>query len=185
MIRVLDLQLRGCGFNCQVDRTHSSDTKLCSLLLATVMQCFMAGKVTAGLVESCGSRLPHFRLSCLCAERLDTSIGSGPYAPMELGITFTFKSRYCHFFTSGSPRSIWIMKTSVFICCSKLFISRDNRTKTITEHCYILYIRGAQLISQIVPEIFLEEKWGATVERWGCAPSGVQGQSPWSGGQGT
>ena len=46
------------------------------------------------------------------------------------------------------------------------------------------YARGAQLISQIVPEIFLKGKWGPQWESGGCAPTVAQGQSPWSGDQG-
>jgi len=49
-----------------------------------------------------------------------------------------------------------------------------------TRSVFLPYCKGAQHISQIVPEIFLEGKRRSG----GCAPSGVQGQSPWSGGQG-
>jgi len=44
------------------------------------------------------------------------------------------------------------------------YISRMSMT-------HIRYSRGAQLISQIVPEICLEGKWAA-VGVWGCAPNG-------------
>jgi len=36
----------------------------------------------------------------------------------------------------------------------------------------LIYMKCAQLIYWMVPEMFLVVKWAATVEVWGLAPSG-------------